>query len=343
MENSAAEITTSWHSYPKIYAIGHRIIFNLFQGPVVIEEKLDGSQFSFGVFNGELRARSKGSQLLIDAPEKMFAAGIETARSLASKLKDGWTYRGEYFQKPKHNVLAYDRIPTGHVMIYDINTGHESYLSYDEKATEAARIGLEVIPLVFSGVVENLDQFKSYLERDSILGGQKVEGVVVKNYSQFAADGKAMMGKYVSEAFKEVMNGEFKAQNPGQADIINVLIHHYKTPARWQKAVQHLRDAGQLLGEPKDIGPLFKELNKDITEECGQEIKDKLFDWAWPKIQRGISAGFANWYKESLLAQAEFSNKEGVTDGSSGQLVKDEIPVDPAEICGSQDRDASLT
>jgi ATP-dependent RNA circularization protein (DNA/RNA ligase family) len=36
-------------SYPSIYALGHRAIRELFDGPVVVEEKIDGSQFSFGV------------------------------------------------------------------------------------------------------------------------------------------------------------------------------------------------------------------------------------------------------------------------------------------------------
>lgn len=39
-------MTDSWHSYPSIYALGHRAIVDLLKGPVFIEEKIDGSQFS---------------------------------------------------------------------------------------------------------------------------------------------------------------------------------------------------------------------------------------------------------------------------------------------------------
>ena len=34
---------SSWHSYSKIYAIGHPQVKDLFEGNVTIEEKLDGS------------------------------------------------------------------------------------------------------------------------------------------------------------------------------------------------------------------------------------------------------------------------------------------------------------
>ena len=57
-----------------------------------MEEKVDGSQFSFGRFDGELRVRSKGKEMVVDAPEKMFQRAVDQAKFLP--LTDGWTYRG---------------------------------------------------------------------------------------------------------------------------------------------------------------------------------------------------------------------------------------------------------
>jgi hypothetical protein len=42
---------TSWHSYPKLYAMGHRAIADLLLDDVIVQEKVDGSQFSFGLFD----------------------------------------------------------------------------------------------------------------------------------------------------------------------------------------------------------------------------------------------------------------------------------------------------
>uniref|UniRef100_A0A6H1ZC99 Putative RNA ligase n=1 Tax=viral metagenome TaxID=1070528 RepID=A0A6H1ZC99_9ZZZZ len=298
---------TSWHSYPKIYNLGHRSIRDLLEDPVVVEEKIDGSQFSFGVFEDLLYVRSKGQEMLPDAPEKMFTKGVEAVRDRLPLLHEGWTYRGEYLQRPKHNALAYDRIPKGHIILFYINTAEEAYLSPEEKAAEAERIGLDVVPCFHYGRIETPQELFGLLEHTSILGGQKVEGIVIKNYHRFDPAGKAMMGKYVSEAFKEAHQKSWKEANPQNADMLTRLVTSYRTPARWQKAVQHLREQGQLVDEPKDIGPLIHEIHRDLTDECSEEIAAILLKWMLPNVLRGCAGGFPEWYK-AQLAERQFED-----------------------------------
>lgn len=52
----------SWHSYPKIWALGHSETQEIFKSPVIIEEKIDGSQFNFGRFGEEIKVRSLAIQ-----------------------------------------------------------------------------------------------------------------------------------------------------------------------------------------------------------------------------------------------------------------------------------------
>ena len=297
---------TSWHSYPSIYALGHRYVSELLLDPVLVEEKVDGSQFSFGIFSTldgawDVKVRSKGAQLNVYAPEKMFQKAVEQVMARKDLLQPGWTYRAEYLAKPKHNALCYDRVPKDHLVIFDINRGHEDYLEPVEKLHEANRIGFECVPQMFCGTFSHVDQLLGLLETTSFLGGQKVEGVVIKNYHRFGQDKKILIGKYVSEAFKETHAREWKADNPSKNDVVALLISTLKTDARWHKAVQHLRDAGQLDDSPKDIGLLFEEVPNDIRKEEEDFIKQKLFDWAWPHIQRGVMAGLPEWYKEQLM------------------------------------------
>ena len=290
---------SSWHSYPSIFALGHRYIADLLLDPVVVQEKVDGSQFSFGRFNGELKARSKGQQLNIEAPEKMFAPAVEFVKSL--NLLDGYTYRGEWLSKPKHNTLAYSRTPKYGIAIFDINPGEESYLSHEAVAAEAARLDMEVVPTFYYGSVSSAEQVREFLDRESFLGGQKIEGVVVKNYNRFGLDKKALFGKYVSEAFKEIHGREWKAANPTSGDIVEGVIVALATEARWAKAVQHLRDDGKIEDSPRDIGMIMKEIPEDVLKECEEEINAKLWAWAWPKIRRGLIRGVPDWYKQQLL------------------------------------------
>ena len=286
-------------SYSKVYQFGHREVRDILDGPVVIEEKIDGSQFSFGMIDGRLQCRSKGKEIFIEAPEKMFGPAVETAKRLAPLLVPGWIYRGEYLQKPKHNTLAYGRIPAQHIILFDVMTAPETYLC--PLAPEAARLGLECVPVYSGGNVkiEDIDQF---LSRESILGG-KIEGVVIKNYSKFTEDGKLATAKVVSEQFKERHRGEWKVSNPSNSDFVQVVIASLRTDARYRKAVQHLRERGELHGDPEDIGPLLKKLGKDTYAEESEQLKEVLFKHFWPKIQRGICSGFPEWYKRHLAGE----------------------------------------
>lgn len=296
------------NSYPSVYAIGHNAINGIFDDDVIIEEKIDGSQFSFGFINDELQCRSKGKQIIIDAPEGMFQKAVDTVKQLETILHPNWIYRCEFLQKPHHNTLSYQRVPKHNLILFDINSGLEEYLSPIDKHREADYLDLEFVPLMYTGKVINFEMFKDFLNKDSVLGGCKVEGIVVKNYSLFTKEKKVAIGKYVSEAFKEVHEGEWRKTNPTSTDIIQELITKYRSPARWAKAVQHFRDNDKLENSPRDIGLLIKEIPEDILKECEDEIKQALFNYAWSKIKRGVTAGFPEWYKDELAKNAFSSN-----------------------------------
>lgn len=304
---------TMLDSYPQVYSLGHKALVNLFKAPVIVQEKIDGSQFSFGRFVDhevwEVKMRSKGCKVTPENPG-MFSLAVTTVEGLAPELTPGWIYRCEYLSKPKHNVLAYDRIPTGGLICYDIQQGMADFLSPVEMALECKRIGLEIVPFFSDSMGYrhperiDMDWLKALLDHISCLGGQKLEGVVVKNYSFFGADGKPLFGKFVSEKFKEVHAKEWKNQNPGTGDIVDLLTARYRTEARWQKAVMHLAERGEIENSPRDIGLLFKEVSIDLLKDCKEEIKEILFDWAWKrKLSRSVTAGLAEWYKEKLAEQ----------------------------------------
>jgi len=298
------------HSYPSIYNLGHAAVADIFDGPVVIQEKVDGSQFSFGLVEGEYKCRSKGKDQSPPATDKMFELAVENTKVLP--LHPSWQYRGEFLSKPKHNALAYDRVPQNNVVIFDIDRGLENYLPYNEMTIECHRLGLETVPLIFDkGLwIDGWEGLKAFLDSESFLGGKKIEGIVIKAYGRYGVDKKTLMAKYVSEDYKEAHDKEWKMANPIQSDVVHTLIERLRTPARWHKAIQHLRDSGELTMSPKDIGPLLQEVQADIKEEESERIKAALFGWAWPKISRAVIAGFPEFYKE-WLAEQQF--EEGKT------------------------------
>ena len=300
------------HSYPKVWAIGSNPILNLFDSPVEITEKVDGSQFSFGYVitdkGEELVCRSHSKDIVLDAVDKMFFTAVDQVLQRKDYLKahPQTVFYGEYLKSPKHNILTYERVPKNNIVIFGARIGEMWITRYEELKRMANEIDLETVPLIADGTVKSVDEIKEFLSADSFLGGTKIEGIVVKNYAQLAliGDKTPVFGKYVSEAFKEKHAIEWKCG----ANKLNDFLLSFKTEARWNKAVQHLKEEGLLLNEPKDIGALMKEVHVDIIKEERDNIEFFLYEYFIDDIKRKACSGFAQWYKEQLLKN---SIKEG--------------------------------
>lgn len=298
-EEEAGVAGTSWHSYGKIYGVGHAAVRDIWMKTITIEEKIDGSQFSFGVIEGRLRIKSHHQDISdIVGPWGLFTEAIAYVRELHVKglLIPGWTYRGEVIQKPKHNKLEYERCPKHNIIGFDVATAEEQYLGYVDKVAAFGKLDLECVPYYYYGIISNPDTVKTMLDRRPLLGGRLIEGIVIKAYGVFGEDKKTLMAKYVSEAYKEVK----PAEGTGK-DFLWEMIEKYRTEARWDKAIQRLREEGKLLNEARDIGPLVGAIVADLKEEEGEAIKDAFFHKYWPHLGRGCTGGFAEYYKRKLL------------------------------------------
>ena len=295
-------------AFPKIFTIGDNYISSIFNDPVEITEKVDGSQFVFGRVDDILYCRSKGKVIVFDAPEKMFNLAVDYVLSIQDMVENNTIYYCEYLNKSKHNVIAYDTTPKNHLALFGISRIDKSFISsHTNLCVYADAMDIDIVPLLYSGKINNPKEIHALLDADSYLGGSKIEGVVVKNYSQpFLLGGQPiplMAGKYVSEKFKEKHRTDWKGHHTGKGkwDLFKA---GFRTDARWQKAVQHLRDNGELENNPRDIGKLIKEINRDITEEEQENIKNFLWKLFGNEVLRKSTAGFPEWYKEQLLENA---------------------------------------
>lgn len=291
--------------FPKIFAVGTDYVRDLFAEPVEVTEKVDGSQFVFGRLGGRVLVRSKGAVIHPEAPPKMFREGVDYVMSLA--LPDGVVYFCEYLQKPKHNVLAYARTPRNHLCLFAVWRAGGFVADRFELVNEALALDIDPVPLLRAGRVESVDDLRGFLELESYLGGAKVEGVVVKNYARpFLLGGQpipVMSGKFVSEAFKEVHRGSWKAEHTGRGKW-ETFVESHRTEARWAKASQRLREAGQLTGTPQDIGRLIAEVKRDVLDEERAEILSFLWREFSPEVARRAVHGLPEWYRGQLAAQS---------------------------------------
>jgi len=312
--------------FGKILALGHRCIRNIFEdGEVEITEKVDGSQFGFGKTFTEVGCRSKGRMINMDVPNKMFEHAVEQIKRISSIIPDNTKFYGEYLKSPKHNAIAYDSHPKNHIALFGMESSDPNWkYSMTDLEYWADTFGFDVVPTLFQGELPNgmdIEFLEQLLATDSYLGGSKVEGFVIKNWAKVvtlpAGVYYPMCAKFVSEKFKEKMGRKaqkFRGQGP-----FMTLKDQYQTKARWQKAIQHLRDDGKLLGDPKDIGPLMKEVTRDIIEECQDEIMYELWACFRKDICKHATMGLPEWYKLQL-AKGEVIIEAGTMD----QLYKEE-------------------
>lgn len=295
-------------AFPKIFQLGDLRCKNIFDHEIEVTEKIDGSQFSFGLIEGELQYRSKGStNELVDLG--MFGPIVEFVRQLCveGKLTPDTTFHGEYLKSPTHNTLSYDQVPKNNFALFgarDMLTGFP--LAYERLVEYADRFNCDIVPLLFKGIMTHADvelKLMPLLFKMSYLGGPNMEGFVVKNYHiQSEYGGKEMpllAGKYVSEAFKEKHSA-----NPeyiGQSMKLVRIGEQLKTPARWIKAVHALRDEGVLTHSVKDIGPLMKYVNNDLIDEEKDWIKEQLWVAFNKDVRKFAHGGLPEWYKRYLV------------------------------------------
>jgi hypothetical protein len=302
--------------YTKILTIGSAMTENALVGHVVIQEKVDGSLFRFGINeDGEVTAGSKG-QIFYDLDDvaQMFVEGAQYIKSISDKLKklpvDTYFYC-EYLQKPKHNTLVYDHVPKNHLVLFDCLMGGK-WCNYKELQVIANGLDIDAIPVLYSGLATT-DTIKGFLETPSYLGKQIVEGVVIKNYDQTIMLGGhvfPLFTKYVREAFKELHTQDWKIRQP--KDSLHDYVEGFKSEARWQKAIIHLREKGELLWSPKDIGNLIKTIQEDILVEETENIKNFLFKCFKDDILRAATRRFPEWYKEQLLGSLDAKEKNEI-------------------------------
>lgn len=304
-------------SFPKIFHYGESRIANLIrEGRVEVTEKIDGSLFAFGInINGELVMRSKGQpvgrETLGMFGPVVRAVVLEREAAIKDALPPGSFVYGETLQKPKHNTLAYGRVPEGNFIMFGcFNAGilaPNGWLDHDDLMLLGRELNFEVVPLIAAHYPTPIEM-DQMLERESILGKEKIEGVVIRNLDNvvafFPQDQPApVLCKYVRSDFRERNSKEWAGVNDSTQNKFQALFETYRTEPRWRKAIQHLQEAGQLQGRMQDMPLLVDELKRDLTEECKEEIKEAFWLLAQKDLYKTVGRGLAEFYKQTITQQ----------------------------------------
>lgn len=298
--------------YPKVLTLGSYQTERALIGPVAIQEKVDGSQFRFWVSpDGEIQYGSHHRQIHVGENYGMFKEAVEYLESIKDKITKFACpayFFCEYLAKPKQNCIKYARVPKNHLILFDAYINNKWMPYFDGLEDLAYHFDIERIPQFDFGET-TVDKLREYFDRESFLGGEKIEGVVVKNYKE-----DIMIGGQLRPTFVKMVRPEFKEQHSkehkGHKKTLEEWMGEFKTEARWQKAVQALQEEGKIEVSPRDIGPLFVQIHKDISEEEKDNISHYLYRHFIGEIMRRSTAGLADWYKEQLLKRLEDGKEE---------------------------------
>ena len=311
------DTTPPFPKFPKVFRLDANPVQRFIDQPVIIKEKLDGSQFSFGYISDHgLVCRSK-NQVIHGDTVPLFSEAVRYVQSIEDTLRglEDMVFYCEYLKKPRHNVLTYDRVPKNHLMLFgvsndrgrDLSVSHHTLMNYAQEldidyAPMAGGYEWEVnepVPRPFT-----IDEVEKLLGTESYLGREIIEGVVMYHDREWywsAADVTypIVAVKVVRQEFRERHKNTWTGTHTVKGGW-DVYKESFATPARWEKAVQHLRDDGRLEGEPRDIAALIKEVHRDITEECREDILADLWRMYSSELLKASTRGMPEWYREKI-------------------------------------------
>jgi hypothetical protein len=233
---------------------------------------------------------------------KCFVKVLNTSEPLATFSLTTTSFTVSTYKNPvtpRSPMTAYPRI-ISRSLVFDMTTTPSPTMTKYHRG----RILCPLMPYPSYIVVPpSPEHVLEIVKGDSYLGGQQREGVVVKRRVDFELYGvmqHIMGGKYVTEAFKEVHHKDWAKLNTSKGGL-EVLKGSIRTEARWNKAIQHLRDNGTFGGTVKDIGNLIKEVQNDLLEEEKDNLKDQLWKIYGSDVLKSATTGLVDWYKEKIV------------------------------------------
>ena len=244
---------------------------------VVVMEKLDGANASFGIIDGKLKMFSRNQELNehntlrgfydwvrhnVD-PRKLFVSTIYFGEWLVP-------HTVQYKKESQCEFYLFD--------IYDVKT--DTYLDWNITVQAAKHLGLRTPEVFFRGELHSMTDVDKYLGRSELTEAPNTgEGIVVKDY-----EGQQFV-KIVSDKFKETKS--IKQPSLDRTDI-GTLIDSVLTPQRVEKLIHKKIDLGLLPTELDitDTGNVLKALSSDVVNDIFEEEMHIFLDMLRKKISK---------------------------------------------------------
>lgn len=275
--------------YQHLVRFGTTEVQNIELGECFIFPKLDGTNASVWLSDGELQAGSRNRQLSIDRDNAGFLKWASAQENLLNYLKENPSHRlfGEWLVP--HSLKTYREDAWRKFYIFDVvedrhttEIRHESdekfkYLHYNEYKPLLEKHSLDYVPPIAIIKNTNYEQLVAQLKKNDFLiedGKGCGEGIVLKNYDFKNTYGRTTWAKIVTSEFKErhakVMG---KSTTEGKKMVEEEIAEKYVTAAFCEKEYAKIENADGWSAKmiPRLMNTIFYEI---VKEESWNFIKE---------------------------------------------------------------------
>lgn len=207
--------------YQHVERLGHKEVEGILDGPVTVQEKIDGANATVAYIDNKLVVASRNNTISVDGtPPTGFRGLVEYVLANpgfypAPPIKD-WILRGEWLV---HHSLRYRDDVYGHLYIFDVQRPDGSYVLPSEYEPVLAAAGLRFVPVAAEFTSPTPEQLLEVLQRDSTFGAPMREGIVIKRYDFVNQYGRVQWGKMIHGDFKQKNSLFFRAPKSADAEV----------------------------------------------------------------------------------------------------------------------------
>jgi len=268
---------SGFEKYQHVERFGTAQVRGIEDGECYVFPKIDGTNASVWVDDGEIQAGSRKRHLTVEEDNAGFCAWAKQQDSLKKFFEMFPELRlyGEWLVP--HTLKTYSDSAWRQFYVFDVQlVGSDRHIHYEDYKRKLDAFGIEYIPPICMIKNPTLDTLTEQLEKNHYLikdGDGIGEGVVVKRYDFTNSRGRQIWAKIVNNELKfkhtKVFKvGEIKEKKLTEESIINTYITQSLCEKEFAKITLNTEWESRMI--PQLLGTIFYSL---IDEEAWTMIK----------------------------------------------------------------------
>lgn len=270
---------------------------NIELGECYIFPKIDGTNASIWLDDGELQAGSRKRHLNVDNDNSGFCKWAKEQPNLLAYLQENPTHRlfGEWLIQ--HSLKTYREDAWRHFYVFDValdkeesEIAHEEdsqhYIPYDAYKPLLEKHGIDFISPLAIIKRPSYEQLIKQLEKNMFLiedGKGTGEGIVIKNYDFFNRYGRQIWAKIVTSEFKEKHNKTMGAPKvEGKKILEEEIAKKYVTTALCEKVKAKIEldnDGFESKHIPRLLNTVYYDVIKEESWNFIKEFKNPTINY----------------------------------------------------------------